>query len=132
MTRTERRAQGQVEAEGHGGASLGLVRGDEHDADDGGQQVGEEESLDECDGAHPGQAEADDEGEPHVAERHPARVHQVHGEEEHEEREPAERGDQQPLPLVHDAGDRRRRFTITAALRAYTSVLGSRRRVRSQ
>ena len=90
VTRTERGAQGQIEAERHGRAPLGLVGGDEPDADDRGEQVGEEESLDEGEGTHPGQAESDDEGEPHIAERHPARVHQVHGEEEHEEGESAQ------------------------------------------
>ena len=97
--------ESEVQAEGHGGTSFGLVRRDEAEPDHDGQQVGVEQTLDQSDPADPGQPEANDEGEAHVAEGDPARVHQVHEEEEREERQAADRRHEQAFRLPHDQGN---------------------------
>ena len=65
------------------------------------QNVGVEKCFEEVDRADPGQAEAEDQGQAHVAEGHPARVHQVDGEEQ------SEGGDARPATPAGDGLSRR-------------------------
>ena len=101
----QRSAESHEDTEGERRLAVGPAGGHESEPDDDRQQVGVEERFEEVERADPGQAEAKDEGQPHVAEGHPARVHQVHHEEECDRRDPAQRRQNESIPLARGQSD---------------------------